>query len=188
MEINISEDTLVVWQSLLDLLASKFIIPAALIMKVEMPHIKVFLSSNSEGNPYEAGDKECLIDSGLYCERVINTKSKLVIPNALTDPEWNTNPDIKLGMISYLGFPLILPNGEVFGTICILDSKENSFEGDHSDVVQIFRQYVESYLDLKYSKQMGFGSQEIRDKEAHADEMLTRIEKLLGIGQNRYEI
>lgn len=127
--IDIPQDTLNLWQTLLDIMAEKYIIPAALIMKITLPDIKVFLSSKSVGNPYEVGDSECLVGSGLYCERVIKTKSKLLVPDALRDAEWDKNPDIKLDMISYVGFPLLLPSKEAFGTICMLDSKENSYEG-----------------------------------------------------------
>ncbi len=47
------------------------------------------------------------------------------------------NPDIKLGMISYLGFPVTWPDGQIFGTICVLDKKENSYsELDRKFVLQ----------------------------------------------------
>jgi hypothetical protein len=36
-------------------------------------------------------------------------------------------PDIKLGMISYMGVPVAWPNGEIFGTICVLDSTPNEY-------------------------------------------------------------
>ena len=49
------------------------------------------------------------------------------MPDALVDQEWKANPDIKLGMISYMGFPVAWPNGEIFGTICVLDSKRNEY-------------------------------------------------------------
>jgi GAF domain-containing protein len=74
-------------------------------------------------------EREVLIDSGLYCETVIRTKNRLLVPNATTDEEWRDNPDIKLGMISYLGYPIMLPTGDVFGTICVLDYRENHYSG-----------------------------------------------------------
>ena len=56
-----------------------------------------------------------------------NPSSFCVVPNALVDQEWKANPDIKLGMISYMGFPVAWPNGDIFGTICVLDSKRNEY-------------------------------------------------------------
>src|SRR5262249_17799051 len=51
----------------------------------------------------------------------------LVVPDALSDQDWNANPDIKLGMISYMGVPVAWPNGSIFGTICALDGKPNGY-------------------------------------------------------------
>lgn len=122
---DIPEYMLQKWQNIVNILAKIIQVPAALIMKVEPPYIEVFRSSESKHNPYKIGDKEKL--PGLYCETVINTKEKLLVPNALKNKKWNKNPDIKLGMISYLGFPILWPNDEVFGTICVLDNKENKY-------------------------------------------------------------
>ena len=179
-KIQIPQETIDTWQSLLTLMAAKYLIPAALIMKIESPDIKVFLSSESEDNPYEVGDSETLIGSGLYCEKVIKTKSKLLVPNALIDPEWDKNPDIKLNLISYVGLPILLPNEEVFGTICMLDSKENSFEGDATQTLEQFRKYIESYLDLKTSIALQSNSDEIEEKEVVCGKLFFQIENILG--------
>jgi GAF domain-containing protein len=161
-------------------MAAKYIIPSALIMKIDSSDIKVFLSSKSEGNPYEVGNSDSLVGSGLYCERVIKTKSKLLVANALIDSEWHKNPDIKLNMISYVGFPILLPNEDVFGTICMLDSKENSYEGDATNTLELFKKYIESYLDFKTSKALQSNSDEIAKKEMLSNKLFSRIEKTLG--------
>jgi len=57
----------------------------------------------------------------------MKTRQPLLVPDALRDEEWKSNPDIKLGMISYLGFPISWPDGEIFGTICVLDNKRNEY-------------------------------------------------------------
>ena len=114
------------WQEIVDLLADILRVPSALIMRVEPPNIKVFISSGSKGNPYEPDEAACL-NTGLYCETVMNTRRPLIVPDALQDEAWKTNPDIKLGMISYLGVPISWPDGEIFGTICVLDRKSNEY-------------------------------------------------------------
>ena len=96
-QIDVSEDKLKSWQDLLTIIAKFACVPCALIMRINLPEIKVLLSSKSRGNPYKVGDSEHLLGSGLYCERVYKTKSKLLVPNALKDKEWRKNPDIKLG-------------------------------------------------------------------------------------------
>ena len=177
--IHIPNSTLRTWQELLNLIALKLRVPAALIMKIELPDIKVFLSSESEGNPYRVGDSEHLIGSGLYCERVIDTKSKLLIPNALKNEEWNKNPDIKLGMISYLGFPILWPNGDVFGTTCVLDLNENPYNEEYSNILLRFKQYIESYLDLCVSRYLDDDNTTTMEKDLRCDELFLQIDKLI---------
>ncbi len=122
--IEISDLIIQKWQIIVDTMAEIINVPAGLIMRIIETDIEVFASSQSEGNPYSVGDKEHLIGSGLYCEHVINTKRRLLVPDARMDDKWKNNPDIKLDMISYLGFPIMLPDGTAFGTICVLDKKE----------------------------------------------------------------
>jgi len=136
------------WQSIVNTLAEIINVPAALIMKVEPPYIEVFRSSESNNNPYKVGGKEHL--AGLYCERVMKTRNELLVPNALKDENWNKNPDIKLGMVSYLGFPILWPTGEIFGTICILDSKENRYEEIYKRLLFQSKELLDAHLDLIY--------------------------------------
>jgi PAS domain S-box-containing protein len=124
--VQVPTPTIQKWQEIIDLLAEILHVPSALVMKVEPPNIRVFVSSESEGNPYEKDELACL-NTGLYCETVMKSRDLLLVPNALTDQDWNANPDIKLGMVSYMGFPVVWPNGDIFGTICVLDSRRNEY-------------------------------------------------------------
>lgn len=144
--IEVPEDVVLKWQQILDLLSDIAQVPAALIMKVHPPSIEVFASSRSEGNPYKKGENADL--PGLYCETVLKSDNQLLIPNAEKDVKWKDNPDIKLGMISYLGLPLKWPDGKFFGTICMLDSKENAYNEKITKLLDTFRQLIEFHLDL----------------------------------------
>ena len=152
-EIVIPEDIIDKWQNVINLMTNLISVPVGLIMKVDSPYIEVFRSSETKNNPYKVGDREYLIDSGLYCETVIKSKEKLLVPNALKDKDWNRNPDIKLGMISYLGVPLFYPDGGVFGTLCVLDIKENKFNINIEKLMLQFKELIESHiylLDINY--------------------------------------
>ncbi|MCD4784949.1 MAG: GAF domain-containing protein [Candidatus Eremiobacteraeota bacterium] len=184
-DVSVTNETTQKWQGIVNILAEFIHVPAALIMKVEPPYIEVFRSSESDGNSYEVGDREHL--TGLYCERVIKTKSRLLVPNALEDKDWNKNPDIKLGMFSYLGFPLLWPNGEVFGTICVLDSKENHYNKAYEDLILQFKELVESHLKLLYEK--GKYEKKLIERK-NIEEELKRIEWLISpkpIREKSYE-
>jgi PAS domain S-box-containing protein len=116
-----------------------------LIMRVEPRNIKVFLSSETNGNPYER-DEAASLNTGLYCETVMKTRQPLLVPDALTDEQWRSNPDIKLGMISYLGVPIVWPDGEVFGTICVLDKKPNEYSELYRKLLLQWRDVLQADL------------------------------------------
>lgn len=150
-DIEIPVDFFKKWQELLNLVAKIMNIPSSLIMKVHSNEIEVYcMNTNRDDTPYKVGAKEKL-NSGLYCEHVMSTEEKLLVPNALKDLNWNKNPDIELGMISYLGYPLLWPTGKVFGTICVLDSKENNYEEKElRDIFKLFHEQVQGDLDRVY--------------------------------------
>jgi signal transduction histidine kinase len=148
----ISDTTVKKWQDTIDLLSTTISVPSALIMILEEKNIRVFLRSNTEGNPYERGEKAALL-SGLYCETVIGNNDCLLIPNALKDPLWNENPDIHLNMISYLGLPIQWPDKEVFGTLCVLDNKENHYTDHYIKLMALFKNSIENDLQLILEKE-----------------------------------
>lgn len=145
LDLDIPDDMKSGWQNIVDLLAELTQTPAALIMRVHANSIEVFSTSNSQYNPYTKGDSETL-GNGLYCESVMQSQQQLIVPNALSDPQWENNPDIELGLVSYCGIPLLWPNGELFGTICILDSKENHYTPTYIKLLESFRTSIESQL------------------------------------------
>ena len=148
-EIEIPENVLAHWQDMANLLADIAEVPAALIMRVHARDIEVSVASQNPGNVYHQGEKAPL-DMGHYCETVMSTKRELLVPNALTDLDWNHNPDIQLGMISYCGLPLTWPSGEIFGTICILDKKENAYNLRIHLLLMRFRDSIQLSLAIIY--------------------------------------
>jgi PAS domain S-box-containing protein len=131
------------WQEIVNLLAEIMHVPSASIMRVDPPHIKVFVSSTSEGNPCEPG----ALDTGPYCETVMKTGQPLLVPDALENEAWKTNPHVRLGMISYLGVPIGWPNGRIFGTICVRDNKRNEYREAYLKLLLHFRDMLQA--DLK---------------------------------------
>jgi signal transduction histidine kinase len=151
-------------QEIVNVVAEIVDVPSALVMKVEPPNIKVLVSSESNGNPYERGEVAPL-NTGLYCETVMKTNQSLLVPDAMRDDEWNSNPDINLGMISYLGFPIAWPDGRIFGTICVLDRKENAYSGLYRKFLLQCRDLLQS--DLNSLAQL---SRKLARSEAYLEE------------------
>ena len=140
------------WQKIVNLMAEMLDVPARLIMRILGDEIHVFVSSSTAGNPYHPGDSEHFWGSGLYCETVVTKNHELLVPNALFDEAWRNNPDLKLNMISYLGYPIRWPDGKPFGTICVLDCKTNSYSEKYKRLVTQFRDIIEIHLEIIYTE------------------------------------
>lgn len=135
------------WQRVVDLAAEAVDVPASLIMKTEPPDHTVLVSSETRGNPYEVG-ASFKLNSKLYCYAVLQTGNELVVPNAHDDPGWHDNQDMEHGMSFYIGYPLAWPDGTLFGTICVLDSRDNEKARACRRLLQEFRHVIESDLAL----------------------------------------
>lgn len=135
------------WQRIVDLLAELLMVPAGLIMEAEPPLHRVLVSSGTPENPYRAGDG-FVIRKGLYCDTVMSTRAELLVRDATAAAEWRDNPDMEFGMSFYLGFPLLWPDGRVFGTICVLDRSDNQRAARYRDLLSEFRGTIENDLTL----------------------------------------
>jgi DNA-binding CsgD family transcriptional regulator len=144
----ISPDILENWQRIVDLMAKISEAPAGLIMKLEVGEsINVLVASANQQNLWEIGDN-CALDSGLYCEEVVRRRDLLLVPDAAKDSDWENNPDMELGMSFYLGYPLVWPDGEVFGTICVLDSHDNKKAITCKELIFQFKKVVDTDLKM----------------------------------------
>ena len=169
---TLAEDVLQEWQNLLNLTAEMFAVPAGLITRLDGDAIEIFLTSETEGNPYAAAYKERYPDSGWYCERTLKNRGLNLISNALEDPEWQENPAaVQLHMISYLGVPIERPDGEPFGTVCFIDNKENAHNDLHIGLVHQIKRMIELSLRVIYAK----GEIDQRDR------LLDRLSKIYPI-------
>lgn len=146
---NFHEATLGEFQDIVDLVVRLAGVRVALIMSLVEDDIKVSVASHNASNPYHVGEREPLLGSGLYCEAVVRNQEKLLVANALKSKRWKHNPDLKYGLISYLGFPIRLPGGKPIGTICLLDDKENPYSPDLIALMEKMRDLIEAQLSLK---------------------------------------
>ncbi|OSM07185.1 putative PAS/PAC sensor hybrid histidine kinase [Magnetofaba australis IT-1] len=169
------------WQQVVNTLARATQVPAALIMRVHANDIEVFISAETADSPYQKGATEHL-DSGLYCERVMDTRQMLRVPDALADPQWANNPDVPLGMISYCGLPLTWPTGEIFGTICILDNRANPFTPLAQELLSAFRETAQAGLATVYQQSL------LRDVNTHLEELAATRAQDIAQENSRYRI
>ena len=159
----VSDDFLGKWQQTTNVMAGIFDVPAGLIMRVWPEQIEVLVSSHTPGNPYEAHEKANL-NTGLYCETVMATRDVLQVPHALEDEHWQDNPDVALNMISYLGVPLLWPDQEVFGTICVLDSKKRLYQERYVALLWEIKRAIEAdFKVMAQQQELIAGNAQLRD-------------------------
>lgn len=166
---EISPDFETKWQKVVTLAARIIKVPAGLLMRLHEKNIEVFVSSETEDNPYDEKERSDL-GLGFYCETVVGNRKELLVPHALEDPAWEKNPDVELNMFSYLGVPVCWPDGEVFGTFCVLDNKRNEYNEDQRQLVHRLAEVIES--DLANIMQM---NERLLQAELHAQEIRHRI-------------
>ncbi len=128
------------WQVTTDLVASVIDVPVALIVRAQPSELEVFVRSNTDGNAFKPGDAFGL-NVGVYCDAVLETQKPLLVSNA--GSEWF----IPHGMVSYFGKPLFWPSGQLFGTFCVLDNKENSYSKKSLDLIERFHESVQLNLN-----------------------------------------
>jgi GAF domain-containing protein len=174
-EIQVPDETVQSWQQIADLLCGLANVPIALIMRLRDPHIEVFVASQGGANPYRPGSREEVWGSGLYCETVLKTGDKLLVRDALADPNWCDNPDIKLGMISYLGLPIRQPGGIPFGTLCVLDTRPNGYSKATEQLMEKLRDLIESHIGLIHM------NQRLGDQNRSLEDYLRELQALRGI-------
>ena len=148
--IQVPEKLVAEWQGLVDVMAGIVGVPAGLIMHLVDPKLEVLVASKTEGNPFAAGDAKQVWGSGMYCETVLKRGEALTVPNALADAAWEPKPGVKRKMISYMGMPLLWPDGEPFGTLCVLDEKENAYSTLQRNLLAQLRGVLEGQLELVY--------------------------------------
>lgn len=171
-ELAIPSDVLRKWQRIVDLLANIVRVPSAVVCKLEPPdytYYTIVANSTSEGNPFRM-DETFSMDIGTFCETVIKNREPLLVANALEDDQWESAPEIKVGMVSYLGFPVLWPDGRTFGTICVLDDKTNQY----SDLYQELLVHCRDVLQGDLQTLARFGT-ELEEQRAHLSELFARV-------------
>jgi PAS domain S-box-containing protein len=169
--IAIPSDVLRKWQRIVDLLAGIMKVPSAVVTTIGPPYASytTIVSSASAGNPFPV-DEIFSMDIGTFCETVIKSREPLLVANALEQDAFARAPETGVGMVSYLGYPVLWPDGRMFGTICVLDDKANQYSEVYQELLSHCRDVLEG--DLQTLARLGH---ELEEQRAQLSELFARV-------------
>ncbi|MBC7988843.1 MAG: EAL domain-containing protein [Luteimonas sp.] len=87
-----------------------------------------------------------------FCAHAILDPARpLLVADATRDPRFADNPLVTgvLGLRSYLGIPLVNPEGHALGTLCIIGHHPREYDDNTVDTLQILARTVLSTLELR---------------------------------------
>jgi GAF domain-containing protein len=68
---------------------------------------------------------------------VVAAREPVIVADARSDPRMIDNLAIRdLGVIAYLGVPLITPSGQAIGTLCVIDHEPRIWTGEEIGLVK----------------------------------------------------
>src|SRR5579859_1574227 len=110
--------------------------PVALVTLVEEDR-QFFKSCLGLPEPWNSWRQTPLSHS--FCQHVVASGEPLVITDARCHPVFKDNPAIEdLGVVAYLGIPLLTSDKHVLGSFCVIDSAPRNWTKEQIDVVRDF--------------------------------------------------
>lgn len=139
------------WQKTIDLITGLFSAPSGYIVQATSKGYRVVIRANEGGSHFET-NPILPPQTPLFCKHVAENNNTLYVNNASNDAQWSTIPEvIEDNVESYLGLPIHWPEGEVFGTLCLKDSKQTHYTNEYFELIEQLRDLIEDDLALVYS-------------------------------------
>jgi diguanylate cyclase (GGDEF)-like protein/PAS domain S-box-containing protein len=145
---DLKEEILSNWQNIVELLAKVLDVSCVAITEHDHTYLKIVKTNQSEKNPFKDGMTPEMV--GLYCASVIKSRQLMQIPNIKKDEYWKDNPYADNGLISYIGYPIVKHDGNIFGTLCVLDSRERVHSQSTIELLKEFKIMIEKQLENIY--------------------------------------
>ncbi|ERB66069.1 sensor domain-containing diguanylate cyclase [Vibrio coralliilyticus OCN008] len=138
------------WQKLVDMIALLFDAPAAFVTQATTNGIEVLVASEQAPSQYSPGaysDK----NTNVYCHQVVQSNQVMYVADASEDEKWSDNPEYTEDQFSsYLGYPIQWPDGNSFGTLCVMDQRPTDYSDKLMTVLSFLRDTINSDLAYLY--------------------------------------
>ena len=86
-----------------------------------------------------------------FCAHAIGDSEALVVPDASGDAVFRTHPLVQgePHIRFYAGMPLVSPEGQVVGTLCVVDREPRTLEPNHELALRVLGRHVMALLELR---------------------------------------
>ncbi|KXJ58428.1 MAG: hypothetical protein AXW17_02630 [Colwellia sp. Phe_37] len=134
------------WQNLVNMMAELFDAASGVIVQYRQQTFNVVATSDNHNNFLHVNS--CWPwDMKSFCRHIVESKDKLYVKNALADDKWACAAPVCDGPVrSYLGYPLYWPNGTIFGSFCVIDTKATDYSQPLNKMLGQLKIIVESEL------------------------------------------
>lgn len=124
-------------------------VPIALVSFVEESAHRQYFKS-AKGLP--DGVNQTDLDRS-FCKIVTRTGEMLAVSDARADERVKDNPIIdEMGVIAYLGAPIVGPSGESLGSLCALDRVPREWSDNQKRAITDLADCVTDYIALRHAR------------------------------------
>ncbi len=147
-QIKIPQHILDEWQKLVNFIARFLEVDFVFISQIDDNQKDIRLVRITEKNPLHYTNGQIFKLNGTFCEKTVGDKRTVIVTNLDTASQWNPIPKKYIHIKAYLGLPVFLNNGNVFGTFCIEHRKERQFTEREIEFMESFRTMIQAHLEL----------------------------------------
>ncbi len=147
---EIPQDMLDKWQELLEIVGSIYDVEMALILKVNRNNVEI-AACNEFATRYHQLQTTIALETGVFWEMMVARKKHLYVKNGLQCFFNKVTSDED--SVYYYGWPLIWPDGSLYGSICVLDQKPIKLPRKSQEILHKFSILINKDLNLLVNNQ-----------------------------------
>ena len=103
-----------------------------------------------------------------FCQHLVPTSKPLVIADARLHALLHDNLAIaELGVVAYLGIPLISPDGQTLGSLCVIDTQAREWTEEEIDTLRELAAWATTEVKLRVTAQQLHAAEALRDDLTH---------------------
>ncbi len=129
-------------------LASRLVAAPVVLVSLVAEDRQFFKSALGLPEPWASARQAPLSHS--FCRIVVETGGPLIVGDARDHPDLKTNGAVvDLGVVAYLGIPLVTPEGHVLGAFCAIDGRPRDWSDEEVETIRDLAASVASEIELR---------------------------------------